>query len=461
MTTTSLPMARGSAKAFPGPRDNFLVGSLFDAWADPLSMFTRGANQYGDLVQYRFAWMRYFLVNDATAAHHVLIENAKAYHKSPNYQGLKVILGNGLLTSEGDLWRRQRKLAQPAFHRESLKSFVDSMVSATRDTVTRWDREVVAKGSFDVHAEMMRLTFRIVGQTLLGADLEADAKDFGAALNVGLKWANEYVESVVRVPPWVPTPNNVRFRRAQRTIEGVIGRVVAERKASSEPRVDLLGMLMGARDEATGEPMSDKLLMEELLTLTLAGHETTANALAFTFYLLSSHPDIARRASEEVASVLGGREPLLEDLAKMPFTKAVIEEALRLYPPAWVVERIALEADEVNGHSIPKGGIVGVSPYLMHRNPRYFDNPEGFDPERFMKPDANRPKLAYMPFGGGPRTCIGNAFAMMELLVIVPMLLQRFQLALVPGFKLELEPSVTLRPKAGIWMQARRVAGSC
>ena len=198
--------------------------------------------------------------------------------------------------------------------------------------------------------------------------------------------------------------------------------------------------------------------MEELLTLTLAGHETTANALAFTFYLLSSHPDIARRASDEVATVLCGREPGLEDLPKMPFTKAVIEEALRLYPPAWVVERIALEADEVNGYQIPKGGIVGVSPYLMHRNPRYFENPEGFDPERWLVPDPSRPKLAYMPFGGGPRTCIGNAFAMMELQIIVPMLLQRFQLSLVPGFKLELEPSVTLRPAKGIWMNARQAA---
>ncbi len=456
--TTTMSLATTPTKVMPGPRDNFLVGSLFDAWADPLSMFTRAAAQYGDHVQLRFAWMRYFLVNDATAAHHILIENAKGYHKSPNYQGLKVILGDGLLTSEGDLWRRQRKLAQPAFHREHLKGFASTMVAATRDTVARWDREVVGKGAFDVHAEMMRLTFRVVGQTLLGADLEADAKDFGAALNVGLKWANEYVESIVRVPPWVPTPNNLRFRKAQRTIEGVVGRVVAERKASSEERRDLLGMLMGARDEATGEAMSDKLLMEELLTLTLAGHETTANALAFTFYLLSSHPDIARRASDEVATVLCGREPGLEDLPKMPFTKAVIEEALRLYPPAWVVERIALEADEVNGYQIPKGGIVGVSPYLMHRNPRYFENPEGFDPERWLVPDPSRPKLAYMPFGGGPRTCIGNAFAMMELQIIVPMLLQRFQLSLVPGFKLELEPSVTLRPAKGIWMNARQAA---
>jgi cytochrome P450 len=457
MHSDALPI-EGSPKAMPGPRDNFWVGSLFDAWADPLSLFTRASREHGDLVQFRFAWMRYYLINDAAAAHHVLIENAKGYHKSPNYQGLKVILGQGLLTSEGDLWRRQRKLAQPAFHREHLKGFASTMVAATRNTVTRWETEVAGKGSFDIHAEMMRLTFRIVGQTLLGADLESDAKDFGAALNVGLKWANEYVESVVRVPPWVPTPNNVRFRRAQRTIEGVVGKVVADRKASSEEKRDLLGMLMSARDEATGEAMSDKLLMEELLTLTLAGHETTANALAFTFYLLSSHPDIARRANDEVERALGGREPQLEDLAKMPFVKAIIEEALRLYPPAWVVERVALEEDVVNGYRIPKGGIVGVSAYMMHRNPRYFENPEGFDPDRWLKPDAARPKLAYMPFGGGPRTCIGNAFAMMELQIIVPMLLQRFQLSLSPGFKLELDPSVTLRPKSGIWMDAKRAS---
>jgi len=458
---------RDALRPFPRARGRLLTGNLRQAWDDPLALFTEGVREQGDLVRFRFAYLDYYLLNDATAAHRVLVENAKAYHKSPNYKGLKVILGQGLLTSEGEHWKRQRKLAQPAFHRDSLRGFVTSMVDATNDLSERWQREVLTSDApFDLHAEMMRLTFRIVGKTLLGADLEADARDFGESLNIGLKWSNEYVESIVKIPPWVPTPNNVRFRKAQRVIEGVIRRVVEERRLSSssstpETKHDLLGMLMSARDEASGDAMTDRQLMDELLTLTLAGHETTANALSFTFYLLSRHPDVARRLRAEIDEVLGARQPSLEDLSRMPYTKAVIEEAMRLYPPAWVVERISLEEDEVLGHRIPKNTIVAASPFAMHRNPRYFPNPEGFDPSRFLVPEGAcasgaRPKLAYMPFGAGPRFCIGNAFAMMEMQLIVPMLLQKFRLDLMPGFQLKLDASVTLRPRTGIWMQAGR-----
>ncbi len=460
MSTASLlnPRSAEPSRTFPGPRGKILSGSLFDAWRDPLGLFLRGTREHGDLVCFRFAWLKYYLLADAAAAHHVLVENAKSYHKSPNYQGLKVMLGQGLLTSEGELWRRQRKLAQPAFHRESLKSFADSMVESTEHMLERWPPQ--AGGVFDLHAEMMRLTFRIVGKTLLGADLEADAKDFGEALNVGLKWANEYVESVVRLPPWVPTPNNLRFRKAQRVIESVVRRVVEERRKQAEPKRDLLGMLMAAQDETSGEGMSDRQLMDELLTITLAGHETTANALSFAFYLMASHPDVASRAREEARAVLGDRAPALGDLPAMPYIKAVIEETMRLYPPAWVVERFSLEQDEVGSYTIPKGSIVAVSPYALHRNPRYFPEPERFDPTRFLEPDPARPKLAYMPFGGGPRFCIGNAFAMMEMQLIVPMVLARFELALEPGFELELDPSVTLRPADGIRMTATPLASA-
>lgn len=438
---------------FPGPRGHIVAGSLFDAWNDPLEMFVAGVRDHGDLVKFRFGWLDYFLVNDAAGAHRILVENAKAYHKSPNYNGMKVMLGEGLLTSEGDFWKRQRKLTQPAFHRDCLKGFADTMVETTADLVTRWKKELLPGSKpFDLHVELMRLTFRIVGKTLLGADLEADAKEFGKALNFGLEWANDYVESIVRIPPWVPTPKNLKFKKAQGVIEGVIGRVVQERRASKESKQDLLGLLMGTVAE-DGERMSDKQLMDELLTLTLAGHETTSNALAFTLYLLSSHPDVARRVRAEIQSVLGDRAPSLEDLPNMPLVRAVIDESMRLYPPAWVFERITLEDEVVLDHRIPKGSIVAVSPYLMHRNPRWFPNPEGFDPDRFLTPDPARPKLQYIPFGGGPRTCIGNAFALTEMQLVLPMLLQSFDLHLAPGFRLGLEPSVTLRPRGGIWMR--------
>ena len=293
-TTVPAPLRK-----MPTQRGRILSGSLFEAWEDPIALFTKATREHGDLVCFRFAYLEYFLLADATAAHRVLVENAKGYVKSPNYQGLKVMLGQGLLTSEGDYWKRQRKLAQPAFHRDRLAGFASQMTRATDDMLGRWDHEL--QGSFDLHAELMRLTFRIVGLTLLSTDLESESEEFGASLNVALRWANEYVESLVRLPPWVPTPKNLAFRKAQRTIEGVVGRVLAERRESGEDGDDLLGMLMSVRDETTGEGMTDRQLMDELLTLTLAGHETTANALTFTFYLLSRHPEVRRKLDAEIA----------------------------------------------------------------------------------------------------------------------------------------------------------------
>jgi cytochrome P450 len=451
MATSALSLPE---KTIPGPKGLPLLGSLLEAWSDPLALLTRGVREHGEVVRFRFAWLDYVLLSSPSAAHRVLVENAKAYHKSPNYQGLKVMLGQGLLTSEGDHWRRQRKLAQPAFHRERIAGFVDTMAGTTADMLARW-ASLDAGTVIDVHAEMMRLTLRIVGKTLLSADLESDAKQFGEALNVAIHWANAYVESIVRVPPWFPTPANLRFRSAQRTIEGVVLRVVEERRRSGADQNDLLAMFMNARDETTGERMTDRQLLDELLTLTLAGHETTANALAFTFHLLSRHPAVLADLREEAARVLGGRAPALEDLPRMPYTKAVIEESLRLYPPAWVFERIALEDDEIVGHRIPRGTIVAVSPFVMHRLPSLWPNPEGFDPRRFLEPDPNRPKLAYLPFGGGPRTCIGNTFALTELQIILPMIVQRASLELLPGAELDLDSSVTLRPRSGVPMTLR------
>ena len=434
-----------------GPPGQPIVGNLFEAWADPLALFAEATRNYGDNVKLRFAYLDYILLNDPVSIQHVLVQNHQNYRKSPNYAGLKVMLGQGLLTSEGDFWKKQRKLSQPAFHRDRLEGFVDDMVTCTADMLDRWQREIEPRQSFDLHAEMMRLTFRVVGKTLLSTELDGDAKEIGQAINVAIAWTNAYVESLVRLPPWVPTPNNRKFLRAKATIDRLVDRVVADRRASGEPGRDLLGMLMSASDADTGESMSDKQLRDELLTLIVAGHETTANALSFLFYLLSRHPEVARKLAAEVDEVLGGRAPGIADLKKLEYTTMVIEEAMRLYPPAWVLERESIAADVAGGAIIPAKTIVAVSPYMLHRNPALWENPEGFDPERFDKArSAKRGKYHYLPFGGGPRFCIGNAFAMMELQVIVPMVLQRARLDLVPGFDLELDASVTLRPKRGI-----------
>lgn len=456
VSSTAHVRPRSTRRDWPGPVGGVLSGNIWEAWADPLKLFAEGVREHGHHVRFRFGWLRYHLIDDPASAHHVLVENARAYVKSRNYAGLKILLGQGLLTSEGEFWKRQRRLAQPAFHRQRLAGFADQMVACTNDQLDRWERELVPRRPlFDLHGEMMRLTFRIVGRTLLSKDLDGEARAFGDALNVALKWTNEYVESVVKVPPWVPTPKNRRFGRAARTLEGLVDGIVAERRAAGDaaPHDDLLAMLMEVKDESTGETMSDRQLRDELITLVLAGHETTANSLAFTFDLLARHPAVARRLRAEVAEVLGDRAPTLADLARMPYGKAVVEESLRLFPPAWVVERDAIEADEVGGLPIEPGATVAVSPYILHRRPDLWPDPEGFDPERFLRPDPDRPKLAYMPFGAGPRTCIGNAFAMMEMQLVLPMIVRRFRLELEPHARVELDPSVTLRPKAGVPMR--------
>jgi cytochrome P450 len=443
-----LAMADKLRKA-PTPDGVPLLGNLLDAWKDPLSLFLRSNRDLGDMVLFEFGPQKYFLANDLSAVRRVLVDNHKNYVKSRSYRGLKLVLGTGLLTSEGDFWRRQRKLVQPAFHRERLAGFADTMVRSTKDMLDRW-AEIPEGQAFDVHAEMTRLTFRLVGQTLFSTEVDGDAHAIGEALTVALRFANEYAESLVSPPVWLPTPNNLRFKRAVRTLDELVQRIIDERRSRDSGR-DLLSMLMAVKDEETGETMSDRQLRDEVMTLVLAGHETTANALSWTFYLLSRHPDVERRLFAEISKVLEGRPPSIDDLAKLTLCANVVQEAMRLYPPAWTFERQALEDDELAGCAVPAGAIVAISPYTLHRHPAYWDNPEGFDPDRFTAARSEgRPKHAYLPFGGGPRLCIGNSFALMEAQLIVASVVQRHRLSLVPGHPVELEPVVTLRPRYGI-----------
>jgi len=341
------------------------------------------------------------------------------------------------------------------------------MASATDEAVTRWNemgKSAGKGGAFevDVHEEMNRLTFHIVGLTLLTQDLLGDAETTGKALTVAMYFANEYAESLVPIPLWVPTPKNRRFLEARAALDQMVFRIIGERRARRVPgaKGDLLDMLMEARDEETGEGMSDRQLRDEIMTLILAGHETTANALTFTFYLLSKNPDVMRRLAAEVHEVLGGRSPQLSDLPKLSLTKRVLEESMRLYPPAWMFERQALEDDELNGFHVPKGSVIGVCTYVLHRDPDNFENPEGFDPDRFLGDPKDRAKYTYLPFGGGARVCIGNAFAMMEAQIVLAKIVQSYRLDLLPNTKLELDPVITLRPRGGLKMRMTPVTMS-
>jgi len=461
MAQTTIAGDRITELRAPGPRGLPWLGNVLEAWKDPIALFLTSRARFGDVVRFKFGPYDYYQVNDPEVVKHVLVDNPKGYTKSRNYLGLKVVLGEGLLTSEGDHWRRQRKLAQPAFHRDRLAGFASKMALATRDTIDRWKTEDASQ-EICIHAEMMRLTFRIVGLTLFSSDVDGAAAEVGRAMDVAMHWANDYAESLFRVPPAVPTPANLRFKRAMKTLDDVVYGFIAERRAAKaagreDYGDDLLGMLMEAVvDDGSG--MDDRQLRDELITMVLAGHETTANLMSWTFDLLSRHPDVARRVREEAVRVLGDRDPVLEDMKALEYTRMVLEEALRLYPPAWAFERQAIAPDMLGEHPIEAGAIVGFCPYVLHRHPDHWENPEGFDPERF-RPEraAKRPRYAYIPFGGGPRTCVGNHFAMMEAQIILAMIARDYALDLSPSHPVVLDPVITLRPKHGIRVRRRRL----
>lgn len=400
---------------FPRVPGQPLVGNLLEGLRDRLGMLQRSTD-HGEDVRLRFLHLEYLLLTSAASMHHVLVEQPHRYVKSVNYAGLKVVLGEGLLTSEGSFWKRQRRLVQPTFHKQRLAGFVDTMSECTTAMTERLAQE---RGTFDLHRELMRLTFRIVGLTLLSQDLDGEARAVGDALTLALHWANQHVESIVPIPRWLPTPNNLRFERAKKTLDTLVLRIIDQRRhtpVDPSRRSDLLDMLLDAKDDDTGETMDDEQIKHELLTMILAGHETTANALTFLFYLLAHHPDVRARMRAEVTAVLGDRSPTPADLKKLEYVTCVIEESMRLYPPAYVFERQAAEDDEIGGVHVPKGTIVVFSPYVVHRSARHWERPAAFDPERFRPAVRGQlGKHVYMPFGAGHRFCIGNNFAMMEM----------------------------------------------
>ena len=432
--------------AAPGPRGHFLLGSLPDAQRDPLAMFQRAFNDYGEVVRLRFGPMTAHLISSPEGVNHVLAENNKNYGKQTRgFNNLRRVMGNGLLTAEGDFWKKQRRLAQPAFHRQKIAAFADSMLRAAGRCAARL---ATATAPVDMSSEMMRVTLEIVGETLLGAQVEGEVERVQGVVGQLLRSANDRMTRMIDLPPPLPTRQNLALRRWLQVLDGIVLRIIAERRRA--PGDDLISMLLAARDEETGESMTDGQLRDEVMTIFLAGHETTANALTWTFLLLSRYPAAGRALRAEL-----GRAPVtLADLPRLPLLKATIEESMRLYPPAWVIARSATGADEIGGYQIPAGSIVFVSPYVVHRNPRLWRDPEGFDPERFAGADA-LPRGAYFPFGGGPRQCIGNGFAMMEAQLVLAALAQKFSLELVPGHPVALEPSITLRPRHGMRMAVR------
>jgi cytochrome P450 len=406
----------------------------------------------------RLLFLDNFLIIKPEYIEHVLLTNHANYRKSQFLRHLLgPLLGNGLLISEGEFWRRQRRIAAPAFHSKRIVDFLATMGSCSEAALARW-RSMTQP--FDIAAEMMALTLNIISRTMFSRDVSGDVQavrrlmDIVVTLRLG-------VLDLLGFPEWLPRRQPKAYRRAIAEFEALVSQFLAERRADGIDRGDLLSMLLSARDPETGEGMSDKQLRDETLTIFLAGHETTANALSWCWYLLAQHPEAEARLHDELDRVLGARMPNFADLAELKWTRMIIEEAMRLYPPVHTTARTAIGEDRIGGVRVPPGALVTISPYVTHRNPNLWPEPERFDPERFRPPAvAQRHRFAYLPFGGGPRICIGNSFALAEAQVIVAAIAQRYRVRLAPGHRVQPIGLLTLRPKDGIWvtLEARRAA---
>jgi cytochrome P450 len=428
----------------PGPKGLPLIGNLWQVVRDPLNFPTRIARRYGDVARASVGKLVFYMFIHPEHIEYILRGNHKNFSKDKGTRLLSVFLGQGLLTSEGNLWRRQRRLSQPAFQLDQVEKYTEIMV------LNGWRAGQVR----DIHADVMKLTLEIVAQALFSASVEGKADQVGEAMDVVMKY---FASFVIYFPWWakLPTPANRRFRRAVENLNAIIYETIAKRRAGETKGNDLLARLLAARDE-DGSQMDDQQIRDELMTLFLAGHETTALALSFTFYLLSQHPEIDARLANEIDEVLQGRLPTVADVPRLRYTEWVIKESMRLYPPAPGIGREALADCEVGGYFVPKGTQIALLQWLVHRDPRWFDEPKSFRPERWDNDLARRiPRCAYFPFGDGPRICIGNQFAMMEAILVLATIIQRFQPTLAPRFELELLPSVTLRPKTGLKMVVR------
>jgi cytochrome P450 len=458
-TSASGPMEPRLPPSAPG--GDPLLGRARDFQRDTIR-FIQTLAALGDVVRYRFVvWPTYFL-NHPDYIKHVLQENNRNYNKDvPTTRLLKSVLGTGLITNDGTSWLHQRRLIQPAFHRRRIAAFGSLMTAAATEMLERWDARSEESALLDAANEMMGLTLQIVGLALFGADMGREVDTVGRSFTT----LNNFLTRAAYQPfvmfPGVPARGKRQFRAARRELDQVVYQIIAERRGrgGSADRDDLLSMLLHARDEETGASMDDRQLHDEVITLLLAGHETTAVTLTWTWYLLSAHPDVERRLQLELDSVLGGRVPTTDDLANLAYTRMVIEEAMRLYPPAWAILRRAIGDDQIGPYRVPAGTSIFISPYAMHRHPGFWEDPEAFDPERFTpERSAGRPRFAYVPFGGGPRQCIGNTFALTEAQLILATVAQRYRLRVVLGHDVKPNPLITLRAQSGLPVLLERVS---
>lgn len=448
MATTSATAPKVLPVHAPGPKGRFLLGSLVEVSRDWLGFYKSCADEYGDIVRIHLAHVPVYLVVHPRDIETVLVTNAGNFTKSADYRALARVLGQGLLTSEGDFWKRQRSLIQPAFHRQNILSYAAVMTQAASHMLDSWEEG----GERNVHEDLMRVTLEIVARCLFGAEVSDAAERVGKAMEVVTEKFINNASLAVMFPFDIPVLFAPREWRAIRELNEIIGGVIRQRRSSGQPREDLLDMLLRVRD-ADGNPMSGEQLRDEVMTLFLAGHETTAIALSWACYLIAQNPRVERKLAEELREVLGDRVPTPEDLPRLRYTEMVLKETMRLYPAVWGIGRKAVKECELGGYRVPAGSNIFILQWRTQRDPRFFPDPERFDPERWRDDPVRSgkvPRFAYFPFGGGPRACVGAAFAMMEATLLLATIQQKYHLEVVPEHPIEIFASVTLRPKHGI-----------
>ncbi len=442
----------------PGPA-GYLFFTEHEALRDQLSLYQRIFESYGDFTKLDgLPGISWYLVARASAIEHILVTHQNRYRKPDVFnKTLALLVGNGLTVNEGESWLKQRRLMQPAFHRERLSALADCMIESTRQMLEQWHKSEEGC-EVDIASEMSNLTLTIAGKTLFGLDLSDKADLFGASLRQALSHVSEKMNNPFAYPEWLPTKENRNFKKAQQNLFQVVNEIIETRRKADGDRGDLLSMLMAAQDESSGEKMNDAQLRDEVITLLVAGHDTVAATLAWLYYLVGCNSRVQEKLQAEVKAHV--KEALtLEDLPKLSYTRLVIDEALRLYPPAWGQPREAIEDDEIDGYLIPKGRIIAVSQYLAQRHPDYWKEPLKFHPERFLAEDElakDRPKFAYFPFGGGSRMCIGNNFALMEAQIIVALISQSFTIELASNQAIRPDPTFTLRPDGPVLVKLKK-----